>query len=110
MKGNTVTREVRIICIVFSTFPLSATVCHDKLRTTLEAGTMSDNTSEEVKDMQARVVQGMAEFSASNPEIAEALAVMNMTMPDYIRALEAIRGGHIVTTSAYAQIPVQMNS
>lgn len=66
-------------------------------------------TSEEMKDLQARIVESMEEFSAQEPAITEALAVMNMTMPDYVRAMDAIRGGQVVSVSAYSTVPLQVS-
>ena len=71
---------------------------------------MPDTTTpEELKDIQARIVQRMTEFSAENPAIAEAMAVMNMTMPEYAQAMEAIHGGRVFPASAYIALPVQMD-
>ncbi|MFY9727257.1 MAG: hypothetical protein WB579_23100 [Bryobacteraceae bacterium] len=67
---------------------------------------MPDETSER-QEMQDRIVQSMKDFAAENPSIAEAMAVMNVTMPDYYRAMESIRGGQIITASAYVALPLQ---
>jgi hypothetical protein len=58
----------------------------------------SDTTNEDIQGLQATIVEGMAAFSAQNPEIIEAMAVMSIALPDYLQAVEAIRGGQ--TTSA----------
>jgi hypothetical protein len=50
----------------------------------------------------------MKDFAAENPTIAEAMAVMSVTMPDYYRAMESIRGGQIITASAYVALPLQI--
>jgi hypothetical protein len=42
----------------------------------------------------------MAAFSAQNPEIIEAMAVMNIALPDYLQAVEAIRGGQTMSASS----------
>jgi hypothetical protein len=68
---------------------------------------MPDNTTtEEMKDLQARIVRRMEEFSVENPAIAEALAVMNMTMPEYVQAIDAIHGGQVFPASAYIALPL----
>lgn len=63
---------------------------------------MDDNNivAENLQELQARIVKDMERFAAQNPTIAEALAVMNLTMPEYMRAIEAIRGGEIVSASS----------
>ena len=62
---------------------------------------MTENTtSEDEQDLQAKIVNSMREFAAQNPAITEAMAVMNMTMPEYLQAIEAIRGGQIVSASS----------
>jgi len=71
---------------------------------------MPDDTSQEMKDMQSVIVQRMNDFSAENPTIVEALTVMNMTMPDYFQAMDAIRGGQIASVSSYAPLPVEVSS
>jgi len=65
---------------------------------------MPDETIDR-QDMQDRIVQSMKEFEAENPAITEAMAVMNMTMPDYCLAMESIRGGQVViSASAYLTV------
>ncbi len=71
---------------------------------------MSDNTTVEMMDMQARVLQRIQEFSIENPTIEEAVAVMNMTMPDYLLALDTIRGGNVVSASASVEFPLFLNA
>lgn len=58
--------------------------------------------------MQDRIIQSMKDFAAENPAITEAMNVMNMSMPDYYLAMESIRGGQIITASAYVALPIQV--
>jgi len=60
----------------------------------------NDTTNEDIQALQARIVEGMAAFSAQNPEIIEAMAVMNIALPDYLQAVEAIRGGQTMSASS----------
>ena len=68
---------------------------------------MPDETSER-QEMQDRVIQSMRDFAAENPALAEAMAVMNMTMPDYYLAMESIPRWPNVTASAYIALPFQV--
>ena len=61
---------------------------------------LNSGASMEAQDLQDRILQKMKEFSAQNPAIAEAMAVMNMTMPEYLEALDAIHGPRIVSGSS----------
>ncbi len=67
-----------------------------------------DNTSERLA-MQERIIQSMNDFAAENPAIAEAMTVMNMTMPDYYLAMESMRGGQIIAASAYVALPLHVH-
>jgi hypothetical protein len=62
----------------------------------------------ERQDMQDRIIQSMKDFAAENPAITEAMTVMNMTMPDYYLAMESIRGGQVISASAYVALPLQV--
>lgn len=52
------------------------------------------------EDIQQGVVEGMAEFSRNNPEIVEAMQVMNMSMPDYLQAIQAVREAETFSCSS----------
>ena len=62
--------------------------------------TVPDTTGEQ-RDLQDRIIKGMKDFEAENPLITEALAVMNITMADYLQAMESLRGDQIVSASVY---------
>ncbi len=68
-----------------------------------------ETESAKMKRLQDDVVRQMQEFSSENPQIVEALGVMNMTMPDYFTALDAIRGADIVSFSSSVNIPFEVN-
>jgi hypothetical protein len=71
---------------------------------------MPENAApEQMEDVQARIEQSLKEFSESNPAIAEALSVMNMTMSEYVQAMDAIQGRQILPASTYVSLPVQAN-
>jgi hypothetical protein len=55
--------------------------------------------------LQEEVVKAMDEFAKANPEIIEAMRVMNMSLADYLQAMECARGGLTVSYSSY--LPVQ---
>jgi hypothetical protein len=55
--------------------------------------------------LQEEVLKAMSEFAKNNPEIIEALQVMNMSLADYLQAMECTRGGQTVSYSSY--LPLQ---
>jgi len=67
---------------------------------------MPDQTTEQ-QGLQDQIAQQMKDFVAENPDIGEAMAVMNMTMPDYYLAMESIRGDRVISASVY--VPVQIH-
>ena len=65
------------------------------------------NASEQMA-LQDRIIQSMKDFAAENPAVAEAMTVMNITMPDYYLAMESMRGGQIIAASAYVALPLHV--
>jgi hypothetical protein len=63
--------------------------------------TLSARTPSALGAIQEQIVKQMQDFSAKNPQIAEALEVMNMSVADYLQAMEAIRGGQTVSCSTF---------
>ena len=57
---------------------------------------------------QEAVLNGIRDFSAKNPEIIEALAVMNLSMADYLQALAAIKGTETASCSPSAHVPLYL--
>jgi hypothetical protein len=60
------------------------------------------------QEQEARLLQRIEEFRAANPEITEALSVMNMTMSDYLVAIDAMQGRQVFSASAQVEIPLQV--
>jgi len=60
----------------------------------------------EPEDLQEQLIRSMADFARENPEIAEAMNVMNMTMPEYFQAIDALRGGQVVAASSLTPFPL----
>ena len=52
------------------------------------------------EQMQESIVGRMEEFSRDNPEIIEAMQVMNMSMPDYLQAIQSVREGETFSCSS----------
>jgi len=50
-----------------------------------------EQNGKDFEALQEAVVERMRELSEGNPEIVEAMRVMNMSMPDYLQALQAVR-------------------
>jgi hypothetical protein len=71
---------------------------------------MEDQNKEQLSELQERLVSSIEEFSAANPTITEALAVMNMTLPDYVQAMESIHGAQVFPASSYVALPINVNS
>jgi hypothetical protein len=63
-----------------------------------------DNNHEAV---QQSILGSIEEFEKNNPEIVEAMGVMNMSMVQYLTAMESVRGGQSVSYSSSAHIPIQ---
>jgi hypothetical protein len=55
--------------------------------------------------LQEEVLRAMNEFAKNNPELMEAMNVMNMSLADYLRAMECARGGQTVSYSS--NLPLQ---
>ncbi|MGA2267446.1 MAG: hypothetical protein ABSH44_03150 [Bryobacteraceae bacterium] len=55
------------------------------------------------------ILKEMQDFSASNPQIMEALEAMNQSLADYLQALETIRGGQTVSCSPSAHLPLHVS-
>ena len=51
--------------------------------------------------LQEEVLKAMSEFAKNNPEIIEAMQVMNMSIADYLQAMESALGGQTVSYSSY---------
>ncbi|MGB6942534.1 MAG: hypothetical protein WBE37_09085 [Bryobacteraceae bacterium] len=64
-----------------------------------------NKTSEEI---QLTIVGDIEEFRKNNPEIIAAMEVMNMSMTDYLQAMESVRGGQTYSYSAASHIPIQL--
>ena len=65
-----------------------------------------NKTSEEI---QLTIVGDIEEFRKNNPEIIAAMEVMNMSMTDYLQAMESVRGGGKTDSySAASHIPIQL--
>lgn len=78
------------------------------LHTVFERGDTMDKNVEnhEPEDLQEQLIRSMADFARENPEIAEAMNVMNMTMPEYFQAIDALRGGQVVAASSLTPFPL----
>src|ERR1035438_7669253 len=60
-------------------------------RYSLKEPTMPGTDNERCQTVQDTVLEKIEVFSQNNPEIVEALGLMNLTMADYLQAVEAIR-------------------
>ncbi len=58
---------------------------------------LETKTPEELQD---EIVKAMDDFAKLNPEIAQAMQVMNMSLADYLQAMEAARGGQTASYSS----------
>jgi hypothetical protein len=58
---------------------------------------------------QEAILKEIQDFSSRNPQIMEALEVMNLSLTDYLQALEAMRGGQIVSCSPSAHLPLYVS-
>jgi hypothetical protein len=58
---------------------------------------------------QEAILEQIRDFSARNPQITEALEVMNLSMADYLQALETLRGGQTVSCSPSARLPLHVS-
>jgi DNA-directed RNA polymerase specialized sigma subunit len=59
--------------------------------------------------VQAHIIREMQEFSTKNPQIAEALEVMNISLAEYLQAMEAIRGGQTISCSPFGDVQLQVS-
>ena len=60
------------------------------------------------EELQEEVVEGMAEFARNNPEIIEAMRVMNMSMPDYLQAIQSVREAETFSCSSHSSLPFEI--
>jgi len=60
------------------------------------------------EELQDQIVEGMAEFSRNNPEIVEAMQVMNMSMTDYLQAIQSVREAETFSCSSHSDVPLQI--
>lgn len=69
-----------------------------------------DNTLEptDFETFQENMVSNIEQFSKDHPEIIEAMKVMNMSMADYIEAMDSVRGGQTFSSSSFCPIPTQL--
>jgi hypothetical protein len=70
---------------------------------------MPEPDNESCQTVQDTVLKQMEVFSQNNPEIVEALGLMNLTMADYLQAVEAIRGGQTFSCSSSSRLPFQVS-
>jgi hypothetical protein len=70
---------------------------------------MSDEPSNKTfESLQEEMLKKMQEFSRSNPEIMEAMDVMNMSMADYIEAMDSVRSTQIFSCSTSSRLPSEV--
>jgi hypothetical protein len=60
--------------------------------------------------IQRTVVEDIEEFAKNNPEIIEAMKVMNISMPDYLQAMESVRAAETFSCSSSSDLPLQIAS
>ena len=69
---------------------------------------MPEDEVSTLEEIQQRVVGEMEGFAKANPEIIEAMRVMNMSMPDYLQALESVRAAETFSCSSTSDLPLQI--
>ena len=69
---------------------------------------MPEDDIKTLEAMQQKVVGEIEEFAKANPEIIEAMEVMNMSMPDYLQAMESVRATETFSCSSSSDLPLQI--
>jgi hypothetical protein len=64
---------------------------------------MPENENKNPQELQNMAVAAMTQFLRENPEIEEAMQIMNMSLSDYLQAMESVRTGPTVSYSTYLQ-------
>jgi hypothetical protein len=60
------------------------------------------------ESLQEGIVKEIEQFSKDNPEIVEAMKVMNMSMDDYIQAMDSVRATQTFSCSSFTQLPTHL--
>ena len=58
--------------------------------------------------LQESVVREIEQFSTDHPEIMEAMQVMNMSIADYIEAMDSVRARQTFSCSSFSHLPTQL--
>jgi len=68
---------------------------------------MADHKTQTFEELQQSVLGDIEAFRENNPQIVEAMEVMNMAMADYLEVMDSVRGVATSSCSSSAEIPLQ---
>jgi hypothetical protein len=69
---------------------------------------MPEEEAKTNEKLQEALLSAVEEFSRENPQIIEAMQVMNMSMNDYLQAMESARGGQSASFTPIYHAPLQV--